>query len=307
MSDLPNESTWQQILDLLARWAEIAFSDHPFATLGLIVFLAVETFIARDALPYVLRAFRVSFRHWLVFALLAIGLAVPATLLRDGSIGLFQGFISGWLPAHGVVIDSQQAPLFAMMLSDFPVMAWSCVVGAFAAAVVIRIYLQDSEGNDVSLGDAVNFGLARWRRVIVPYTLMVVFIWIGSIVIIPGILYTLFWAFVPAVAVLDPEVRQVLRRSSLLTRGRRGRIFRTYLLFIPWWGWYATLGPFILLNTHWGLRHVAATCNEFLGFVIAMALLQLYLERMREVEALLAKREAEKAGALKRKNPITVH
>ena len=58
-----------------------------------------------------------------------------------------------------------------------------------------------------------------------------------------------------------------------------------YMLFIPWWGWYATLGPLILMQTESWIRLVAVIGNELVGLVIGMALLQLYLERVAQLEA----------------------
>ncbi len=242
------------------------------------------------------RAFAATWRHIFPLLVLAIFLAVPATFLRQQAFVWFQQFSTGWLPTHGVIIDPQQVTILAMALADLPVMVWASLAGALTAAAVIRIYLQDENGQPVTMSDTINFALSRWKRVVWPYTAATLIIWLGSIVIIPGILYTLFYAFVAPVTVLDRGVKRPLDRSRKLTWGRRGRIFRTFLLFIPWWGWYATLGPLILMEKPLALQAGTAVINELLGFVIAMAVLQLYLERIQQLEELMEERRSRKPG-----------
>ncbi len=248
------------------------------------------------------RALGVAFRHLGVLLPLAALVAIPATALRDGAVNLFLALASGWLPAHGVLLDPQQAPILAMVAADMVVLPWACIAGAFSSAAVIHVFMRDEADQAVSLGQAIEFGVKQFSRVIRPFTAAVLVIWVGSIVIIPGVLYTIFYAFVVPVAVLQPDVKNVLRRSTMFTRGRRGRIFRTFLAFIWWWGWYATVGPLVLAGTHWGLRHLAAVADGFVGFILAMALLQLYLERLRQAEARRAEQQAASGG----KQPIHV-
>ena len=239
------------------------------------------------------RAFEVLIGNLGVFLPLAIILAIPSTALRDGATAFLLGLASGWLPAHGIIIDSQQGPILAMALADILVLPWICIAGAFASAALIHVFLRAEEGQTASLNDTIAFGLARWRRMIVPYTLATLVIWVGSIVIIPGILYALFYAFVAPVAVLDLDVKHVLRRSTRLTRGRRGRIFRVYMWMIWWWGWYATVGALLLAGLHWSVRHLLAVGNELVGFAIGMALLKLFLERMKQLRDLIDQREEQ--------------
>jgi hypothetical protein len=66
-------------------------------------------------------------------------------------------------------------------------------------------------------------------------------------------------------------------------------------MFIWWWGWYATVGAIVLAGAHWSLRHLAAVGNELVGFVLGMALLQLYLERMDQLQALIDQRKGDDA------------
>lgn len=51
----------------------------------------------------------------------------------------------------------------------------------------------------------------------------------GAQLILPGIFYALSYAFVDMIAVVNPE-RPSLRRSSQLTFGMKGRLFRMFLI-----------------------------------------------------------------------------
>jgi hypothetical protein len=246
-------------------------------------------------IPVILRSLKVVLTNLGALLPIAVLIALPSTLLRDVTTDWFLDFLTHWMPAHGVILDPQQGPILAITLADMVVMPWACVVGAFGAAALIHVYLQADAKQPLSLGATIEFAVAKWKRLILPYTLMTLIIWVGSIVIIPGILYALFFAFVAPVAVLDDDVKHVLRRSTKLTRGRRGRIFRVYLGYVWWWGWYATVGALLLAPLHWAARHGLAVANELVGFAVGMALLQLYLERMDQLRELLAARAADQA------------
>jgi len=189
-------------------------------------------------------------------------------------------------------------------MADLPVMPWRFVAAALVAPAAIHVFLRDQAsrvripgtpaGRRATLADALNFGLSRWCRLIGPVTIAGLVIWLGYIEVIHDILYKLFWAFMEPVATLDDKVKQVLRRSTRLTKGRRGRIFRTYLLFLPWWGWYAVIGAFVLVVAPWWARMAVMVGDEFVGLVILLSLLQLYQERMEQLEE--ARRSREAAG-----------
>jgi hypothetical protein len=243
---------------------------------------------ARD----VARAFGVFFRALDVLLVVALIVVVPTTALREFLTDLVMRWMGLWLPAHGVALDPQQGPILAMTVAEVFMLPWVCITGAFAAAAILHVYLRHVSGKRAEIGDTLSEALFNWRRLIVPFTLATLIIWVGSIVVIPGILYTLLYAFVVPVAILDPGVKHVLRRSTRLTRGRRGRIFRTYVAFVWWWGWYATFGALMLHGQPWWKLYTANLADELVGFVISFALIGLYLERKQQLEDLLA-HEAE--------------
>ncbi|MFH1464682.1 MAG: hypothetical protein ABIO70_09880 [Pseudomonadota bacterium] len=240
-------------------------------------------------------SFGVLFRALDVLLVLAIIVVVPTTALREYLTDLIMRWMALGLPAHGVSLDPQQGPILAMTVAEILVLPWTCVVGTFAAAAILHVYMRDVTGKRAEIGDTISQALFHWRRLIVPFTLATLVIWVGSIVVIPGILYTLLYAFVVPVAILDPGVKHVLRRSTRLTRGRRGRIFRAYVAFGWWWGWYATVGALMLHGQEWWKVYTANLCDELVGFAISFILFGLYLERKKQLAEILADDAAPQA------------
>jgi hypothetical protein len=242
------------------------------------------------------RSLSVIGRHFIIFLLLALLVSIPEEALTRGTIAWAAHLLSGWLPAHGVIIDPQQTAIIAIYVSELPVQVWSAVVGAFVWPAMIRVFLRDDAGQDVSLADAVSFGIAKWRQLILPYAASKFIIWIGLLVVIPGILYGLQYAFVEPVATLEDGVKHPLARSRRLTRPVRGRIFRTFLLFIPWWGWYLTVGQLMLLDKSAWISGAASTVNTLVYFAIGLCMLQLYFRRKSEQDEAVARKRAAEAG-----------
>jgi hypothetical protein len=230
----------------------------------------------------------VFFRTLDVLLVVALIVVVPTTALREFLTDLIMRWMAVWLPAHNMHLDPQQGPILAMTAADMIMVPWTCVVGAFGAAAILHVYLRDVSGKRAEIGDTISEALFHWRRLIWPFSLATLIIFLGSIVIIPGVLYTLLYAFVVPVAILDPGVKHVLRRSTRLTRGRRGRIFRTYVAFVWWWGWYATFGVLMLHGQVWWKLYTASLADELIAFIISFVLFGLYHERKQQLEEILA-------------------
>ena len=228
-----------------------------------------------------------------IFLVLAVLMAVPGTVLTDGLTELFLQLNKDLLATNGVLVDKQIAAILCMGLADIVALPWDLVVKTLAVAAVIQVFLRASEGKPVTMTNTFSYALSASPRLFKPFALAQLIIFVGSLVYIPGILYGLFYAFVAPVVLLDPGVKGVLRRSTRLTRGRRGRIFRIYLLFFPIWGALALLGPLMLPNMHFVIAYAAWTLNALVWFVIVMAVLQLYVERMDQLQSLIDQHESD--------------
>lgn len=125
---------------------------------------------------------------------------------------------------------------------------WMGTFGALVASATIYLWVQREKGRQASLGDAVNYALARWKRVVGPHLRSVLFIQFGMQLIVPGILFALQRAFVDAIATLDDRESDPIARSKRLTSSRRGLVLRTFLVACIWWGPYALVGTFLLMD-----------------------------------------------------------
>lgn len=247
----------------------------------------------------VARSFQVIGAHPFLFFFLAILVAGPAELLNHLITAWLQSQTSSWLPAHGVIVDPQKAGIFVMVATELLILPWVCVVGAFVLPAALRIYVRHTAGEQVDLNDTVNFALSRWSRVIKPLVLTTLIITVGNLIVVPGILYTLYFSFVLAVTTLDDTVKHPLVRSRKLVTGRIGRIFRLYVIFIFWWGWYRTIGEFFIQDLPIYLRLLLSTLDVIVTFAIELSILQLYFERMEQLKEALALRKSEATPAQK--------
>lgn len=103
-------------------------------------------------------------------------------------------------------------------------------LGPIVVAMSIYTARTYTHGGSATLPKALNFALARYGRIFKWHAAAWLSIQLGMIVLVPGILFLLQYAFVDSILVLEDE-RWPLARSGKLTRGRRGRIFA---LILPW-------------------------------------------------------------------------
>jgi len=154
------------------------------------------------------------------FVILLHGLLVA---LVDKSVFLATGAsldaLGGNQDIAGVLL-----PLFGANL------ALELLVGPLFAAMAIYVGRCYTAQREASLYKAVNFALSRYRRLVFPHMAAELSIQLGMIILVPGILFQLQYAFVDSIACFEEE-KHPLSRSKRLTRGRRQSIF---WLFFPW-------------------------------------------------------------------------
>jgi hypothetical protein len=228
-----------------------------------------------------------------IFLVLAILLAVPSVAVTDWLTEVLYDFYLNWMIPRDMAVDKQIASILCMGVADIVVVPLDLVLKTLVIAAVVRVFAVARDGLRPGLGDAISYAFSSFGRLFKPYAIAQLLIFVGALVYIPGILLGLFWAFVAPVVLFNPGVESPLRRSTRLTVGRRGRIFRIYLLFFPFWGPLALVGPLWLPSQHFTVSWVAWSGNALLWFVIMMAVLQLYFERMEQLQALLDASEAE--------------
>ena len=153
---------------------------------------------------------------------------VLGILVAALDLAVLQILAPGAMGSTGV----DQGDLLAIMLGWWGVIiVVEILLGPIAAAMSIYTARTHSHGGKASLSQALNFGLARYSRVFKWHAAAWMTIQVGMIVLVPGILFLLQYAFVDSVLCLEDE-DWPLERSSKLTKGRRGRIFALAFLWL---------------------------------------------------------------------------
>lgn len=231
-------------------------------------------------------AFWVFFRNFGIVIVLAVVAGGLGSLVID-AVGTWIGEqVVGTPKATGGMagIQSKQALLVATQLGMTAVMmVWGSVVGAWAAPAAIYLWVQHEKGKPANLYDAVNFGLNRWRRVLLPHAIAYSVITFGNIFIIVGAYFALQYAFVDAIATLDADERDPVARSRKLTLGRRGTIARTFAFFLLWWVPYQFILFFLIqAEGQWLLSVATGTVDHLVLLLVDLCMVQLYLDIFRK-------------------------
>lgn len=103
------------------------------------------------------------------------------------------------------------------------------LVGPLFAAIGIHAGREWLAGRKAGLYPAVNFALTRYSRMFVAHAAANTLIRLGLLIIVPGVLYIMQYAFVDSVAALESKKTWAMGRSKKLTRSRRRRIFFVFL------------------------------------------------------------------------------
>lgn len=111
-------------------------------------------------------------------------------------------------------------------------------IAPLLAAISVYIGRNWLAGKARSFSGGINFAFSRYTRMWRPHFVSQIAVIVGGVVLIPGVLAQLLFAFADSVSAIEDEAKP-LTRSRKLTRGRRGRIFFTWLpLFIASQGYF---------------------------------------------------------------------
>lgn len=175
---------------------------------------------------------------------------------------------------------------------------WAAVVGSWAAPAQIYLWVQREKNQPATLSGAINYGLNRLGRVMKPHFMAYSLVMLGTVVIVPGIIFGLQYAFVDAIATLDPLEKHPLARSARLTSARRGSIFRTMLVFALIWWLPNQLALVFLVPSMATWANVAlGTVDHWVLILVDLCMVQYYLAMFRKPA------EAAPAPAVASENP----
>ena len=234
-------------------------------------------------------------------------LLLPFVLVVGGLGSLLAWWVGAWALERLVKPGAgQQTQLMTSELTKLVVLT---VWGILAAPVLdaVSIYAWRNRDGGRSFKGAINYMLTRFRRMFVPHALSFTGISLGMSVIIPGIMFGLWWAWVDAITATrdrtldpilrslgrDPDSRTALQWSRVLSRGHRGRILRAWL---PYALWYLPAAMYLVYQAEgagWVYVLAFGTFNMLLLTVMEMAMVGLFEERL---VLLVAQAEARGIG-----------
>lgn len=164
------------------------------------------------------------------------GIFIPVTLaLGTLDVFLFRGALSlnGFAPTDNIL--QMQIPPSALMKLTFSFLGLAigvkAIVGPIIGMLVVLFSRAHAKSTQLNMNSAINFITKRYKSVFVPYLLAMLSIQVGMIIIIPGIMFMMQYAFVDSVATLEKE-KHVLTRSKRLTKSRRKSLVMLILPFV---------------------------------------------------------------------------
>jgi hypothetical protein len=105
------------------------------------------------------------------------------------------------------------------------------VIYTLAQAAILYIAFQSMRGRVVGIAEALRRGLARFWAIVGLAILTGLGIWIGFLLIVPGIMFAIRWSIaLPACVVEGLGPFTSMRRSAELTKGHRWKLFGIFLL-----------------------------------------------------------------------------
>jgi len=227
--------------------------------------------------------------------------ALMPLLLVVGALG---GFLSWKLSPHLMPWTpdprNQQMVMVASQLGHMIFgLIWIGITYPLINAAAIYCWKAEDEGKTPNAAEAYAFAKGRYKRMFGPHLKAVLMIQVGLLVVVPGILYGLWYAFVDPITATDDKSKKPLDRSRKLTQGRRGRILRAWLPYVVWMVPELTLPLMTTWTELLGGWAVAAffTVNLLLLVWMKMVIFGLYEQRIEDARERLAAKKAKEEAA----------
>jgi len=189
-------------------------------------------------------------------------------------------------------ITSQTVLIYGYVLSQPFYLLWGCLAYPLLDAMSIYCWRKNGRGELPGLSGAVNFALGRYRKMVGPHAAAFITITLGMIIIVPGVLFGLQYAFVDAITATDDRSQAPLKRSQKLTAGRRGRIALSWIPYALWYVPYQIIflqeawqAPTMWQAIAWGVLDMALLA------VMEMAMYGFYEQRIEDAKSARAQRK----------------
>jgi len=159
---------------------------------------------------------------------------IPVVAVMGGMIAVVDLFLYEWIHAgmSRASAQDQQTGFIKVMLAWWAAMLiFEVILGPIVGAIAVYVGRSHSQGTTVTPYKALNFAINRYGRLFKWHAAAWLSIHVGMLVLVPGILFLLQYAFVDSIVCLENE-KWPLSRSKKLTRGRRRRIFMVALVVL---------------------------------------------------------------------------
>jgi hypothetical protein len=159
---------------------------------------------------------------------------LPVAFCMGLLLAVLDMWVYSWLAPEAATTSAQvqQSALIKLMFGWWGVMlALEILLGPIVVGMTVYTARAHSHGGKATLYKAFNFALARYGRIFKWHAIAWLTIQVGMIVLVPGILFLLQYAFVDSILCLEDE-KWPLARSTKLTRGRRRRIFAIVFVWL---------------------------------------------------------------------------
>lgn len=141
-------------------------------------------------------------------------------------------WITGALLAIGSQSYGQLVPLHVGLVSTGVIFVWHSVVGAAVAVLWVLAADAAHNGQPASLSELAEGMRAKLLTVMPAHAGRVQLVWIGGQVIVPGLFYWVYAAFVVQAGVLeDPPSHPLTTRSGQLTWGMMSRLVKLAVVY----------------------------------------------------------------------------
>jgi len=193
-------------------------------------------------------------------------------------------YIESHYAATDPIRQGQMMLVAAQLVALVAMTIWGGVVGSWAAPATIYLWVQEHNKKPASLSGAINYGIDRFSSVLGPHFKAYAAVMLGQVIILPTIVFGLQYAFVDAIATLNRDEKQPLYRSGRLTLGRRGQIFRTFMLGLLWWLPWQLFGTFYAQDAGWYIMFAGGVADYAVLAFFDLVMVQYYLSLYQKTE-----------------------
>ena len=181
------------------------------------------------------RALSIMLSYPIYFAICILGVAAIDSFILQGVLKAYN--------IQGSLLQ-QNAQLVSVILSFMGAnLLKVLLIGPILSMIVVYLGFAFTKNKEVSPYSALNFVLRNYTRLFVPFLIAQLCIQIGMVVVIPGVLFMMQYAFVDAVTCIEKNPAP-LTRSRKLTRALR----KSLLGFIIPWALFSQLSGLVILQ-----------------------------------------------------------